>query len=115
MGCPTAATAATTKVATVAPITIIGGWLTVTTDGCLTTTPTGAADCTADDVTGTAAAADAGTGTAAATAVAAPVAAVVAAAAAAAVAVADDESPFIHDSIQKLFTPWCMYAYSQPP
>ena len=27
----------------------------------------------------------------------------------------DDESPFIHDSIQKLFTPWCMYAYSQPP
>ena len=28
---------------------------------------------------------------------------------------ADDESPFIHDSIQKLFTPWCMYAYSQPP
>ena len=27
----------------------------------------------------------------------------------------DDESPFIHDSIKKLFTPWCMYAYSQPP
>ena len=27
----------------------------------------------------------------------------------------DDESPFIHDSIQKLFTPWCRYAYSQPP
>ena len=27
----------------------------------------------------------------------------------------DDESPFIHDSIQKLFTPWCMYTYSQPP
>ena len=22
----------------------------------------------------------------------------------------DDESPFIHDSIQKVFTPWCMYA-----
>ena len=27
----------------------------------------------------------------------------------------DDESPFIHDSTQLLFTPWCMYAYSQPP
>ena len=27
----------------------------------------------------------------------------------------DDESPLIHDSIQKLFTPWCMYAYNQPP
>ena len=27
----------------------------------------------------------------------------------------DDESPFIHDSIRKLFMPWCMYAYSQPP
>ena len=25
------------------------------------------------------------------------------------------EGVFIHDSIQKLFTPWCMYAYSQPP
>ena len=25
----------------------------------------------------------------------------------------DDEIPFIHDSIQKLFTPWCMYSASR--
>ena len=48
--CCTAATAATTKVATVATITTTRGWLTVTTDDCLTASPTGVADCTADAV-----------------------------------------------------------------
>ena len=63
-GCSTAATDATTVV----------GWLTVTTDDCLTTSPTGVADCIADAVTGTAdvvvaaAAAVIGTGTAVAAA-----------------------------------------------
>ena len=47
VGCSTAATDATTKVATVATITTTGGWLTVTTDNCLSTSPNGVADCTA--------------------------------------------------------------------
>ena len=45
-------TMATNKVATVATITTTGGWLTVTTDDCLTTSPIGAADYTIDDVIG---------------------------------------------------------------
>ena len=42
-----------TKVATLATITTTDGWLTITTDDCLATSPTGVADCTADAVTGT--------------------------------------------------------------
>jgi hypothetical protein len=52
VGCSTAATDATAKVVTVATITITGGWLTVTTDDCLATSPTGAVDCTTDAVDG---------------------------------------------------------------
>ena len=53
VGCSTGATGAATKVATVATVattTTTGGWLAATTNGCLTTSPTGVADCIANQI-----------------------------------------------------------------